>query len=82
MTPSNPDDDALAFMREQLSDIDVPPDTANVRLLSDLQLAEQLENVKDQLMEIGEMRHVKTQRGRELHSRRSALIVERNKRFS
>ena len=77
-----PNDPMFDRMKEQLADIEIPLNETSVEKLTDLQLAEELAKVNDQLRKTGEMYKVGTQRGRELHSRRSALQIQLNKRSS
>lgn len=73
------EDDVFASMREQLDDITIPEELS-VRALSLLDLCVELNKLRTRLYEIGEMFKTKTELGRELHSRRSALIIEINRR--
>lgn len=83
MSVMEPDDgdDIFAQLSEQLSDIEIPNDVSNVQKLSDLELAADIGRVRNQLISIGEMQQPKTEMGRNLHSRRSALLIEKNRRL-
>lgn len=76
------DDDVLADMEKQLNEVDIPIDQLNVQELSDLQLTQELAETRTKLYDIKEMMHPKTDEGRSLHSRRAALLIENNRRFS
>lgn len=81
------DDDALAGLFGQLSDLEVPADAVDFTKLTDLQISERFNAVRDRLNELDQMHSdtglskvASTPEGRELHSERAALLVEMSKR--
>lgn len=52
----------------------------NVATLSDLELSKRFNEVKQELLERGEMIETNTQTGRDLHSQRAAYLIELRKR--
>lgn len=86
----NPDDpDAvLAEMEKQFEDfeisadiLDPSKDPTNVQTLSDAELSEAFNIVRDKLIAMNEMLgEPRTQEGRELHSQRAAYLIEMQRR--
>lgn len=82
------DDDAvLAGLFGQLGDLDEPTDTVDFTKLTDLEISERFNAVRDRLNELDQMHSdtglskvASTPEGRELHSERAALLVEMSKR--
>jgi hypothetical protein len=75
------DADILAGLEAQLADIDT--DTSgveDVRSLEPQELLRRFAAVERELREVGQMMHQDTQEGRDLHSRRTAYMVELKRR--
>lgn len=81
--PEDPDV-VLAALEDQLSDVAVTFDSIDgdesVRTLTDPKLILELKRVRDRLLGRGEMLNPTTADGRELHSRRAALLIEMRRR--
>lgn len=60
---------------EEITDLPTP-----VSDLTDRQLLTELSEVRRQLVGTPDMIEARTERGRELHSRRAALLIESNRR--
>lgn len=61
-------------------DLEVPEGTVDFTEVSSLELSEQYNAARDELLETGEMREPRTERGRELHSIRAATLMELKRR--
>lgn len=77
MSTLEPDDDdaVLAAMFEQLTDIKEPDAATDYTKLTDVQVSHAFNDVRDRLLHLGEMQEPKTDEGRDLHSKRAALLV-------
>lgn len=61
-------------------DLTVPVNVEVVTLLDEVELSRRFNSVKQELLQRGEMISPKTDTGRELHSQRTAYILEMRKR--
>lgn len=77
MSPE-PEDDMRAMI--EAMDFEEPLVTDNVSLLTNHELVVQFNQVQREITQSGEILVAKTTRGREMHSRNSALILEMKKR--
>lgn len=75
MTMDDPFDEIVAGL-----EIEVPEPTRSVRDLSDEELSSALNEVRQQLLAMGEMHHQTTKAGRGLQSLRAALLIEIRRR--
>lgn len=76
---STPEED----MRKLIDSLDLPPadgETANVCLLSEAELSARFQTATRALLKNDEALEPKTQAGRDLHSERSAYLVEMKRR--
>jgi hypothetical protein len=80
LPPPEDSEDVLAYLEAQLSDVEIPTDVENVKEVSSPDLGEQLAALDRQLSQMGELLHPRTQEGRDLHSKRAALLVEMRNR--
>jgi hypothetical protein len=81
------DDDGFADLMKQLGDIPEPTDTVDFTTLTDVQISDRFNEVRDRLNELDQMHSdtglsqvPSTPEGRALHSERAALLVEMTKR--
>jgi hypothetical protein len=72
-------DDLLARLEAEMGDVDIS-DVEDVTKLEGGALLRQFALVERQLRDIGEMMQPHTDDGRELHSRRSAYLIEMRRR--
>lgn len=86
MSTLEPDDDLTALMA-QLDDLAEPDDVVDFTKLSDVQVSERFNEVRDRLLQLDQMHSdtglskvESTPEGRDLHSERAALLVEMSKR--
>ena len=79
MTDAPEPDDLFADIVAGL-DLHEPKDTVNAQSLSNAQLSAVFNEVRDQLIQMGEMMEPKTDVGRDLHSRRAAYLIEMSRR--
>lgn len=76
-----PDDqDAWDELQNQLEDVAEPEDVIVVKDLNDNELVLRFSSVREELYSLDEMVFPRTDRGRELHSIRSAILVEMSNR--
>ncbi len=68
------EDDPFAEFEKQFSDLDLS-DTVNYKALTDIEVLDHFSDVRTRLLDLGEMMEPKTVEGRELHSKRVALLV-------
>jgi hypothetical protein len=61
-------------------ELDQPSDAISVRDLNDVELSNHFNETRDELLALGEMQQPTTDRGRELHSIRTACLVEIRRR--
>lgn len=73
------EEEILAGFESQFEGI-ADPDVPNVKTMSEVELSAYFNSVRDELIKIGEMQEVKTDHGRELHSIRSACLIEMSER--
>lgn len=77
MTMDAPDPDAL--FAEIMADVDLDftadPRDVNYALLNDVELINAYEDVRQALLGLGEMRFPRSQKARELHSQRAAMLI-------
>lgn len=73
--PEMPDD-----LRSMLDAVEEPVDVVNVTELDDSKLIRLFSDVRNELFKLGEMMAPKTDRGRELHSLRTACLLETQRR--
>jgi hypothetical protein len=69
-------------LRRMIDDLDLPapdPET-NVQLLNEVQLLNRFTEVTQELLQMGETISPKSQKGRDLHSTRSAYLIEMKRR--
>lgn len=73
-----PNDDLFA----QLADIEIPDEAefTDLKKLSDLQLSDLYAKTREELLDRKEMLEQRTERGRELISRRNAQVLELRRR--
>ena len=64
-----------ASIAAQLGDVEIPTDVEDLSELNLLELTNRLEELDAELKSIGELLQTTTECGRELHSRRTAVIV-------
>lgn len=62
------------------ADLAAPLNVENVALLNDVELSSRYNSVRQELLSRGEMMMAKTETGRELHSQRTAYLIEMRKR--
>lgn len=62
-------------------EFDPPPSIIPVSTLNEFQLSDRLNDLKEELLQRGEALHPTTQTGRDLHSERTAILVEINRRL-
>lgn len=74
----DPDETFRALMQDV--DIPIPTDVVNVALLNEAELNTRLTQIKQELYNLKEMWHPRTEKGRDLHSQRNAITVEMRKR--
>lgn len=74
------DDDVLAGLAAQLDDIEVPDDVVDYTLMSVYDLVALRAQVHDRLYAIGGMLQPNTQEARDLHSTRTAVLLELRRR--
>ena len=74
--------DMFELFEEQFADTetDVSDQATDFTKLSNLEISTMFNDVRNDLITMGEMLVVKTDAGRELHSQRTALLVEMAKR--
>ena len=80
---SRKDDETDLEFFSLMEQLDVDPRTmvdVNVRLLNDAELSSRFSQVRQELMERGEMLNPTTQTGRDLHSERCAYLLELRRR--
>lgn len=88
MSTLDPDDDAvLAAMFEQLGDLESDATATDYTKLTNPEISEQFNEVRDRLVALDEMyadtgltKGESTPEGRELHSKRAALLIEMSRR--
>lgn len=80
LEPGDGDDSVLAAMAAQLEGIEAPTDVENVQDLPAPKLTQQLQDIDRTLSKWGELMSPRTEQGRELHSKRVALLVELSRR--
>lgn len=69
------DDDLFAELERQFDDQDLS-DTVDYSTLSDHELLNEFSDVRSELLNIREMMNPVTEYGRNLHSKRTALLVQ------
>lgn len=81
MTDDQEIDDQFRALTEGL-DAEIPPptDVVSVCMLDELGLSRRFNEVRQALLNMSEMVDPKTEKGRELHSERAALIIEMRRR--
>lgn len=77
LTDEHDQDDDWA---SRLADLDEPADVIDVTVISNHEIMIRFSRVRERLYELNEMEHPSTDEGRELHSLRSAILVEMSKR--